>query len=536
MQSYLLSAEMMKAVDQYAIHTMGIPSLTLMERAGQCVAEEIEARLSPNCKSIWVLCGKGNNGGDGFVVARLLAQKGHPVRVILAAPAESFSGDAKANYARLPASVEIVHYTEERELLLIENAGECAKWENQSYSFCLKPEDLVVDALLGTGIHKPLRPPYDEMIAILNNTHCQVCAIDLPSGVNGTTGAILGNAVQADFTVTFACEKYAHRLFPAKDYCGTVILRDIGIPSQAVESVNSRVSLITPERVHQLLETRHPNSHKGDYGRILLVGGSKSMSGAISMAAQACLRTGGGLVTAAVPQCVHAIVAGRCMEHMTLSLPCDGNIFTEEAIPIICDFAQTCSTVALGCGMGNTPAATKLIEQLLQLPLQALVLDADGINALVPIIHLLKGAKCPVILTPHSGEMARLCGMSVEQVEQNRFRIAQHFAQQHDVTLVLKGHYTVVAQWGESLSVNTTGNSGMATGGSGDVLTGVIAALSAFRTFRHFSSAAAIAGVWLHGKAGDLAAHALSQHGMIAGDIIRYLPFALKEFDQWGDD
>lgn len=536
MESYLLSAEMMKAVDQYAIHTMGIPSLTLMENAGRCVVEEIEKRLSPDCKQIWVLCGKGNNGGDGFVVARLLAERGHSVRVILAAQPEDFSSDAEANYDRLPQTVEVMQYTMERELLLIDHYGESDKWEFQPYSFVLGPHDLVVDALLGTGINKPLRSPYDEIISALNDTECQVCAIDLPSGVNGTTGAILRNAVKADFTVTFACEKYAHRLFPAKDYCGKVILREIGIPIEAVESVHSRISLITSEKVHQLLGSRKPNSHKGDYGHILLVGGSKHMSGAISMAAQACLRTGGGLVTVAVPECVHSIVASRCMEHMTLPLPCDGTAFTEEAIPIICDFAKKCDTVAMGCGMTNTPAATKLIKQLLQLPLQALVLDADGINALVPIIHLLKEAKCPVILTPHSGEMARLTNMTVKQVEQDRFGIAQRFAAQHNVTLVLKGHYTIVAEWGECLYVNTTGNSGMATGGSGDVLTGVIAALSAFRSFCHFSGAAATVGVWLHGHAGDLAAHTLSQYSMIAGDIIRHLPSALKEFDRWEDD
>lgn len=536
METYLLSAEMMKAVDQYAIHTMGIPSLTLMENAGRCATEEIEKRLSPDCKQIWVLCGKGNNGGDGFVVARLLAEHGHCVRVILTASPEDFTGDAKENFDRLPMVVEVMQYTMERELLLIDHYGESAKWEFQPYSFALGPHDCVVDALLGTGINKPLRPPYDEIIAILNDTDCQVCAIDLPSGVNGTTGAILGDAVKADFTVTFACEKYAHRLFPAKDYCGKVILRDIGIPMKAVESVHSRVSLITQEEVHQLLGGREQNSHKGDYGRILLVGGSKTMSGAISMAAQACLRTGGGLVTVAVPECVHPIVAGRCMEHMTLPLPDDGMTFTEEAIPIICEFAKKCDTVAVGCGMTNTPAGTKLIQQLLQLPLQALVLDADGINALVPIIHLLKEAKCPVILTPHSGEMARLVGKTVAEVEQDRFGIAQRFAKEHGVTLVLKGHYTVVSEWGDSLYVNTTGNNGMATGGSGDVLTGVIAAISAFRTFCHFSSAAAIVGVWLHGYAGDLAAHELSQYGMVAGDIIRHLPSALKEFDRWEDD
>ncbi|MGI6030479.1 MAG: NAD(P)H-hydrate dehydratase [Eubacteriales bacterium] len=512
MTHYLLSAQQMRDTDAYAIGQLGIPSLTLMEQAGQAVFREVLARFTP-ASTVWIFCGKGNNGGDGLVLARLLARAHYPVRVIALAGREALSPDAQVMYDRLESTNVPLYY-----------------WPCQA-EIHPRPEDLAVDALLGTGANRPLHPPFDELSALWNSLPCRKLAIDLPTGVDATTGALLGQPFRCDWTVTFCCEKYAHRLPLSQPVCGRVLCRDIGIPDEAVESTHPTVRLITQETLDQHMPRRDLNDHKGTYGHILLVGGSLPMSGAISMAGLAALRSGGGLVTLAVPDCIHSIVAGRAMEYMTLSLPSQEGSFAREAIPPILEFAQKCDAVAIGCGMGVTDATCELVHQLLTHLTCPLIVDADGINALSQHIDWLQEASCPVILTPHPGEMARLLHTDTPSVQSDRLECARRFSGRYDATVVLKGPSTVVAWPNGQLFVNISGTSGMATGGSGDVLTGVTAALTSFAGLRGKPSLAAALAVWLHGRAGELAAASLSQYGMTATDIVAHLPAVLKKYD-----
>jgi hydroxyethylthiazole kinase-like uncharacterized protein yjeF len=513
----VLSAQQMRDVDHYAIHTLGIPSLALMEQAGACAAAALQRRFTPAGRTVYLFCGKGNNGGDGLVMARLLHSQGYHVEVILTAERERLSPDASAMYEKL-----------------VDCGVEPKLWEQwDKDTLNIEETDIIVDALLGTGLSSNLRQPYADLVSLINSTPAFTLAVDLPTGLDATTGAVLCQCVKADLTVTFCREKYAHRLPASLEYCGKVELCDIGIPQEAVDSVHPNAHLITKQTLNQLLPPRKANAHKGMFGRILLIGGSLTMSGAISMAAKACLRTGGGLVTTAVPQVIHSVVAQRSMESMCIPLPCQEGAISKEAIPTLLEFAKKCDAVAIGCGMTVTEDTKQVVAALLAHVTCPLILDADAINCVASHMELLQKAAGPVILTPHSGEMGRLLGLTPQEVEADRMGAVRKLADTYHVTALLKGQFTLVAEPEGKLFINTTGNNGMATGGSGDVLTGVIAALAGFRSFAHHPSQAAIAGVYLHGAAGDVAARTHSQYGMIAGDIIEALPQVTKPFDRW---
>ena len=519
----VLNAAQMREADRITIDEIGIGSLILMECAGRQVVATLEERVEDLAESrIAVLCGPGNNGGDGFVVARTLLQAGHDVAVFLVGRAADVSGDARIN---LDILGRLGH-------TLVEIGNE-QEWELHAsdVSAC----DLVIDALFGTGLSRPLTGLFETIVHDVNASTLPVVAIDLPSGLSGSTADVIGPAMEADLTVTFAAPKLPHVLPPAEALCGDVVTVEIGIPSEVVEALDGpRIDVITRDAVAGSLEPREADTHKGDYGRVLIVAGSLGRSGAAYLAAMAALRSGAGLVTVAAPASVVPIVASMGPEYMTLPLPeVDGTLDVEGALELILD--ATADVIAAGPGLGTGDAIRDLIFGLIERSGAPLVLDADALTVCAAEPDRLRARDgLDVIITPHPGEMARLVGKSTADVQKSRLEIAQAFATGHDLHVVLKGHRTLVVAPDGRTAINRTGNPGMATGGTGDVLTGVIAAWLAQLLD---PEAATRVGVYLHGKAGDLAAASVGAPALVAGDVLRYLGAAWRAVaGEDGDD
>jgi NAD(P)H-hydrate epimerase len=511
----IVTAAQMQALDRRAIEEAHVPSLTLMERAGAGVATALSQVFGPlQGKVVTVCCGKGNNGGDGFVVARLLKQQRVRVQALLLAKPDSLAGDAGIMYRRFVrlagASAVQTSPSAERTRSLLGNS------------------QLIVDALLGTGLSAPVTGAYRTMIEAINDSGVPVTAVDLPSGIHADTGAVLGAAVRAMLTVTFAQPKLGLYLGAGIDHAGTVRIVDIGIPPSFAESVDSRISLLTPQQIRRLLPRRLPSSHKGTYGHAAIIAGSVGKTGAAAMAARAALRIGTGLVTVATPSSVNDTLEAKLLEAMTVPMPeTKARTLARSGLDRLLSFVQARSAVALGPGLSTHPETVDLIQTLIPRLEKPSVLDADALNALAGRTTLLTECKVPPILTPHPGEMARLEEKATPQsVNEDRIGTATRFAQRRGILLVLKGARTVVAHPNGSVAVCPTGNPGMATAGTGDVLTGMLVGLLA----QGLSAwDAGCAGTYLHGLAGDLAAAELGQVGMTAGDVIERIPHAIRQ-------
>jgi len=496
-----------KKADSRAISEYNIPSLTLMERAAGHLRDEVRGMLGGlKGKKIAVFCGSGNNGGDGLAAACLLFLEGALVRVFLTGSADKMTGDSRVMKKKL----------EDCGLIAEEFVGD----DTGVSAFCERA-DLIVDALVGIGLHAAMREKQAYAVRLINASKAPVLSADIPSGVEADTGRILGEAVRADVTVTFSCSKPGHAVEPGCAYTGRLKVVSIGIPEEVIEDSLIDLDLISPAYVQSLLPRRLPLSHKGDYGKVLIVGGSRGYTGAPVLAARAASKTGSGLVWAGVPACVYPIVAVKCDEVMPFPLPddsgksrVDGGKLTAGACLYLQEKLHSADVCAIGPGLGRSEEVTKLVESVLEHSKIPLILDADGLNALSGNPDLLYLASCPLILTPHEGEFARLGG-DIEGL--GRLQAAREFAQRYNVTLVLKGHRTIVAAPGGRTMVNTTGNAGMAKGGSGDVLTGMIASLIG-QGLAPFEGAAA--AVWMHGAAGDLAAERFGQHAMTPVDTL----------------
>ena len=514
----IVTAAQMQALDHRTITEAHIPGLTLMEHAGTGVITAMEHAYGPLAhKRVTILCGKGNNGGDGFVVARLLRRKRARPSVLLLAHAKDLQGDAARMYRRCVPSggSAAVHVNPNTERVRSE----------------LQSADLVVDAMLGTGLSSPVSGTYKAAIDLLNDIsaekQCPVIAVDLPSGIHADTGVVLGAAVRASLTVTFGLPKIGLYLGKGIDHAGQVHIFDIGIPPSYTSAVESRVSLITSERVRQLLPPRLPSAHKGTYGHAAIIAGSIGKSGAAAMATTAALRIGTGLVTVATPASVNPVLEAKLLEAMTVPMPeTEAKTLASSGLEQLVSFANARSAVAIGPGLTTHPDTTRLIHALLRRLEKPFVLDADGLNAVSEKTVLLNACKTCPILTPHPGEMARLEKTSAQSVNADRIGTATRFAEQHGVILVLKGARTIVARPDGHVAICPTGNPGMATAGTGDALTGIIVGLLAQQLSPWD---AACAGTYLHGLAGDLAAGELGQAGMLAGDLIAYIPFAVKQ-------
>lgn len=509
----LLYAQEMKWIDQAAMKDYGIPGIILMENAGLRVVERIEQILAGLSQArVVILCGTGNNGGDGLVVARHLINEGMEVETFLTAQPEELPPDARSNY-------EILNHMKHSILPLRSEA------DLDRLTISLLQADLVVDALYGIGFHGSLDDFHSRIARLVNWGRALVLAVDIPSGVEADSGHVHGEAIQADYTVTFALPKVGLVLEPGKDYTGTLSVADISIPHALLQHADFKTHLITPGDIAPFFAPRYAESHKGSYGHVLVIGGSPGMSGAPAMTSYAALRSGAGLATAAVPESLLPIMESMCMEvmHRPLLETYTGTI-SLDALPAIGNLLGTSSVCAIGPGMSQYREARAVLHYVLEQSGIPVVIDADGINALQGDPAVLRDRQVPIILTPHPGEMARLTGKHINEIQEKRIDVAREFALDYGVILVLKGNKTVVAAPSGDIFVNVTGNPGMATAGSGDVLTGIICGFIA-QGMR--PQDAAVAGVYIHGLAGDHMVERRGQRALVAGDIINALPEVL---------
>jgi ADP-dependent NAD(P)H-hydrate dehydratase / NAD(P)H-hydrate epimerase len=503
----IVTAAEMRAIDRATSDRFGVPSLTLMENAGAAVAEHVLAQHHA-ARRIVVFCGKGNNGGDGFVAARLLHEKGKTVQVILLADPAELRGDAAVMYGKLPVAGIIVHSSEE------------LKGDRVRLSLLA---DVFLDAILGTGFKPPVSGLYADAIAILNAVRAPVIAVDIPSGADADAMfPQQGIIARADSIVTFTAARPAH-VFSLLTK-GPTCVAGIGSPDEAIVSA-LHLNVITARDFAPLLVPRPADSNKGNYGHVLVVGGSVGKAGAAAMAGMSALRAGTGLATVAMPRSVLSTVAGFHPEVMTEPLPeTRAGTIAPSAIKQLAALAKGKSVLAIGPGISRFPATSGLVRTLVSKSAIPIVLDADGLNAFEGRSGELNGKGRLLVITPHPGEMARLAGCSIPDVQKNRLGVARKFAREHYVIVVLKGYRTLVVQPDGEAWVNTTGNPGMATGGTGDILTGIVAGMIA----QHPKDAllAVLAAVHLHGLAGDVMLESVGELGMVATDLVRGLPEA----------
>lgn len=497
----IYSAQSMKNIDGYAINTMGIPSDTLMETAAGLVFAKAEAAFgSVAGKNCAVFCGSGNNGGDGVAISRLILENRGNVRCFLVGKREKMTADCRLMEQRLEAA-----------------GGKVESFDYDNAKSWLNGCHLVFDAMFGIGLNSDMRSPGADAVSLMNNCSAKVVAVDIASGVASDTGAVLGCAVKADLTVTFTAPKAGHLLPPGCFCCGQLKVVDIDIPAEAISTETPIAKAADGPLIASLLPERPQDSHKGNFGKVLIIGGSIGYTGAPSMAAKAALRCGSGLVFLGVPEKIYTISAIKNDEAMVFPLPCDDSgRLTTAALPEILSRMDKADVCLIGPGLGRSNELDELVCRIVSNSKIPLVIDADGINALSGNINILKTAACPPVLTPHDGEFARLGGTAT-----NRISEAKSFASANSCVLVSKGHRTVTAAADCPAVVNTTGNAGMSVGGSGDVLAGMIASLIG-QGLSPFE--AAYTAVWLHGKAGDLCAEMIGQYGMLPTDIIDALP------------
>jgi ADP-dependent NAD(P)H-hydrate dehydratase / NAD(P)H-hydrate epimerase len=504
------TAAEMREIDRITIEEYGVSGQTLMERAGAAIAARAMDVFQD--KKAVVLCGGGNNGGDGLVAAAKLHGSGYDIRALILADPKRLSPDCEIQLGKAEAAgvpVEFVKRVDKADFTDV----------------------FVIDAVFGTGLSKPVTGDQAATFRSLNESGVPVLAVDIASGISSDTGQILGDAVIADYTVTFGLPKRGHFLNPGAQYCGSLYVEDIGFPEKLTQSDNIKTRLIHRENALTLVPPRPRNSYKGDYGHILVVAGSKGKTGAALMTARACLRSGAGLVTIAVPESLMDVFQSRVTEEMVIPLPDKGDgTLNKKALNILLEFAERkADVIAVGPGIGVSPETEFIMNGLVLSSQAPLVIDADGLNSLNNAHEIFGNAKAPIVVTPHPGEMARLLKqqkqITIGDIEKDRINTALSFSRETGVCVVLKGAPTVVADPEGHVNINTSGNPGMATAGSGDVLTGIIAAFigQALNT----TSASAL-GVFMHGFAGDLAAKEKGEHSLVASDIIAALPAAFK--------
>jgi len=502
----IVSAAEMRAIDRATSERFGVPSLTLMENAGAAVAEHVGAFYGDG--KIVIVCGKGNNGGDGFVAARLLHGAGRKVEVILLADPAELRGDAAAMFGKLPFAAKVVKSVEEL--------------HSQAVQTAFKAE-VYVDAILGTGFKSPVSGLYAAAIAMMNATDAPVIAVDIPSGAEADAMCRQGGIIaRADAVVTFTAPRPAH-VFSGLT-AGPTYVADIGSPQEAIVS-SLQLNVITARDFARMLQARPAESNKGNYGHVLLVGGSVGKAGSVAMAGMSALRAGAGLATVATAKSALPTVAGFYPELMTESLAetGDGTIAASAGEPLNA-LAKGKSVLGIGPGISRVPETSELVRTLVAKCDIPIVLDADGLNAFEGLTNELSGRGRMLVITPHPGEMARLCGSTIAEVQKDRLGVARKFARERELIVVLKGHRTLVVEPGGETWVNTTGNPGMSTGGTGDILTGMVAGMIA----QHPNDLllAVCAAVHLHGLAGDMMRERVGEHSMVATDLLRGLPDA----------
>lgn len=516
----ITTAAEMREIDRATTERFGVPSLTLMENAGTAVAQFILENFA-SAERIAVVCGKGNNGGDGLVVARKLHRAERVVEVLLLASPAELRGDAAAMFEQLPMQPIVVQSVQELQAESARSLGNC---------------NLLVDAVLGTGFKPPVQGLYADAIAAMNGGGKPIVAVDVPSGADSDAMTLQSGEgiARADAIVTFTAPRPVHVFGQLTR--GPVIVASIGSPDAAVES-KLKLEVTTARDLAALLAPRPRDSNKGMYGHVLILGGSLGKSGAAAMAGMATLRAGAGLVTVATAKSALPNVAGFAAELMTEALAetdTGGIGIASMKSGKLQQLASTMTVVAIGPGIGRHPETVEFVHEAVRMLKAPLVIDADGLNAFDGNTELLDGSKRALILTPHPGEMARLAGVSTKAVQVDRLNMARTFAREHRLVLVLKGNLTIIALPDGTAWVNPTGNPGMATGGTGDILTGMTAGILA--QMPNDAARAAVAAAYLHGLAGNVAAESMGEHSLVATDLLTGLPEAFRRATLWAQE
>jgi hydroxyethylthiazole kinase-like uncharacterized protein yjeF len=533
----IVSAAEMREIDRVTSERFGVPSITLMENAGSAVARFVLSDY-PQAERIGILCGKGNNGGDGFVAARKLVEAGRAVRVLLLAGPEELRGDAAIMFQKMLASLRPLNVVP---LIVREMSG-----LDSSAAAEIFTADVIVDAILGTGFRPPVSPLYAAAIDKMNRAPVAIVAVDIPSGADadvmrpgsGSNGESTGKA-RADAVVTFTAPRPAHVFgtligggtggTTAGATGGPIMIAPIGSPPEAIVS-QLGLHLSTPADFARLIAPRARDANKGSYGHVLVIGGSLGKGGAAAMAGFASLRAGAGLSTVATPESVLTTVASFHPEVMTVPLTetGQGTISIRALGPGLDALLGSGTVIAIGPGISRNSETAEFVRTVAgngdKSIVGDMVVDADGLNAFEGAAAKLNGRGRTVIITPHPGEMARLTGLSIAEVQASRLQVARNFAREHELIVVLKGHRTLVAAPDGTVWTNPTGNPGMATGGTGDILTGMVAGLVAQHPQRALEATAL--AVYLHGLAGDVACESVGENSLVATDLLRFLPQA----------
>jgi len=511
----LCTPKQMQNIDRRAIDDLGIPGLELMENAGGAVVDAILEQFGdPADKAVTIVCGKGNNGGDGFVVARKLYEQNAIIDLYLIGERESVKGDARTNLIRAEEIGLTVHEIKESEDFEISEST-----------------TLIVDAIFGTGFSGDIREPCAGIISKINEHYAFVVAVDAPSGLDGATGEVSDPTVMADITITFGLPKYGQAVYPGKEYCGYLMTADIGFPEEVIEEAEIELFHIMEDEAIELLPHRSLDSHKGDFGKLFVLAGSVGMTGAAAMTSEAGLRSGTGLVILGCPSGLNDILETKLTEVITKPLPevRKRRCFALRGLGEVREMVSWADAIAVGPGIGTYHETRDLIFRLLTKLDKPAVFDADALNILAKNLEVLRDHSAPLVISPHPGEMSRLTGKSIEHIENNRIDIALEFAAEFNLVCILKGAPSVIAEPSGQAWINSTGNHGMATAGAGDVLTGLI---GGFLAQGLMDIDAAVLGCYIHGYAGDLAAEMLGPRGMIAGDILEMIPEALARLEE----
>jgi len=511
----LVTANEMQAMDRQTIEDFGVPGMVLMENAGRGATRFLLEQFPDiGNRSVAVIAGRGNNGGDGFVIARYLKQKGIQVQVFLLAESSSVRGDALANLKLLkPLQVPVVEIPDE---------GSFSDFKSH-----MQKLDLWIDAILGTGLKSDVTGYFKEIIDFINSLEKPVFAVDMPSGLNSDTGQPCGSCIRAAATATFAYAKTGHMVLPGAEYTGNLKVVDIGIPPHIAAAVGPQHFLITAELIRPQLIARPAGAHKGSTGHLLVIAGTAGKTGAAVMTSMAALRGGAGLVTLGAAESLNPILEGQLLEAMTVPLPESGSgTLGESAFGAIHQELAGKRCLAIGPGLGQADDTKKLVRKIIRRCEIPVVVDADGLNNMASAVKDFSHARAPIILTPHPGEMARLLDTDVSEIQRNRIACSRQFAVRHKVHVVLKGAATIVAHPDGRVYVNSTGNAGMASGGMGDVLTGLIAGLIAQGVS---PGAACRAGVYLHGAAADSLAETIGPYGYLAGEVMNAIPCEIRK-------
>lgn len=518
----LVTSEQMRKIDKITIEREGIPGLELMEKAGLGSALAGKKMLDEKVKGkkVIVFCGKGNNGGDGFVVGRYLSKWGAKVEFYLLGKKEEVKGDALTNLKKaVSLKMPIKQVSKDKELPAELKA------------------DLLVDAIFGTGFKGKVTGLEEKVVQLINSSKTKVLSIDTPSGLDVDTGSIEGECIKADVTPTMGLPKIGQFFFPGKCYCGKVEVIDIGVSQKVIDEQKISRNLITEEDIKNILPKRPGDAHKGTCGKVFLIAGSTGMTGAATLASLSCLRSGAGMAILGIPQSLNEIMEIKVTEVMTKPFPDvrKKGAFALRSLGEIIQALKWADCVALGPGLGQHFETVELVRRLVTRIELPMVIDADGLNSIAKDSSILDQAKAPLILTPHIGELSRLISVPIEEIAKDRIKYASESAKRFNCVVVFKGAPTIIGEPEGEIYVNPTGNAGMATAGSGDVLTGIIIGLLAQMIFlkkqdiKKSMLESALAGVYIHGLCGDLARDEEGEMSMIAGDMMEKLPEALKQ-------